>query len=552
MDSRISLALAEKLRRIFEKDDTFLTYPLGIGFPNRALSFMKELQASGLDAAQQLRDKCDFARLHNIVPHDSALFSGDASQPLWDRSMKILNDAVFAQSGLSEAEEKRLAEAIDFLTDLQQVGTAQIAINSAAVTQYYTYKTAYDNAEQTYIDEKMTVESTTGPEGEALRQRWHNSRDKQLKELVQRALEDLNNLGSAVQVRAAQAIRAELEPKKYLDLYRAAYESEISIAEIPDLDANGLGIYSTFFSPFNIFDPETSWNQLTLTRTELDTLADSAAPELKALFGGTAASPIEAVTLEYTNVAIVRPWFRPEFFAARTWKFADSSVVSDGGRPCTGIIPAYVTSMLVTRNITVTRFGGGASQAPLNIPILVANRPIDHNTKGNMLKNIGAKELDRTVLEGVYSKNQSPPIKFIDTSAVAFLRQPQVRTAARAPAAAPALRKQPTAVALGSSTESAIRDLAFRDQLARGSITDTVRDTTFTRMMARDPTVNLDIQRIRYVGEVIAAVSPPPPPPPALPPTATTERYAFDGVIVLAYVCKRVPLSPNPDPKLKF
>lgn len=32
----------------------------------------------------------------------------------------------------------------------------------------------------------------------------------------------------------------------------------------------------------------------------------------------------------------------------------------------------------------------------------------------------------------------------------------------------------------------------------------------------------------------------------------TTETFSLDGVVVLAYVCKRVPKSPNPDPNLSW
>jgi hypothetical protein len=35
-------------------------------------------------------------------------------------------------------------------------------------------------------------------------------------------------------------------------------------------------------------------------------------------------------------------------------------------------------------------------------------------------------------------------------------------------------------------------------------------------------------------------------------PGLVTETFPFDGVFVLAYLCKRIPKAPNPDPTLKW
>jgi hypothetical protein len=48
MDSQISLALAAKLRMLFEKNDKYLAFPLGAGFTHRYLDFMKDPSVSGL------------------------------------------------------------------------------------------------------------------------------------------------------------------------------------------------------------------------------------------------------------------------------------------------------------------------------------------------------------------------------------------------------------------------------------------------------------------------------------------------------------------------
>ena len=529
MESSLALALAEKLRRIYEKDDTFLTYPLGVGFSNRALGFMKGPSESGLGAIDQLREKVAFARNVNIVPDDSPVFPADASELLWTRVQSVLKDAEFAESGLTAEEEKDLETAIDFLTDSVTVdGGIEVSVNSPILNRYYVYKTAFDAAEAQYLGEKISVETSTGAEGEALKATWDTIRERQLLDALQRARDDLNNLGLAVQVRAALQTRNDLELKKYLHLYRAAYENDISLAQLPDADAGGIPVYATFFSPHNIFEPQATWNEITLTRSELEALARSAAPTLKNLFGAGQSIPIETVTLEYTNVAVVRPWFRPEFFASRTWRFSNPTVVSNGGRPRQGMVPGYITSILAARNITVTR-AAGASKEPMCIPI-IAKQPITAQLKGENLKAVAIEnKAIRAALEGT-----RPPQK-----------QPQKTIATVSPATVAKISPM-------LLDPKVTRALVMATQTPAPAPTKASRSFTQTPMVLNqiNATQLQAIVTAKQVGTVVAV--PPAPPPPPKPVKPQQEQYGFDGIIVLAYVCKRVPRSPDPDPSLPW
>ncbi len=57
------------------------------------------------------------------------------------------------------------------------------------------------------------------------------------------------------------------------------------------------------------------------------------------------------------QVPIVRPWFRTSFMMSKLWRFdqtnpeAKSQMVSDGGKPAKGLIPAYPTSMIVIKDL---------------------------------------------------------------------------------------------------------------------------------------------------------------------------------------------------------
>ena len=346
LKSGIALAFAVKLKMMFEREDKFLTFPVGLGFTYRYLQFMQDPAISGLSLQEQLNNKGDFAKLMNIIPEDSPVFSPDASSLLWNRVQDLLKRSVFANSALTEGEDKKLSEAIDFLTDEGVTeGEMRIPTYSPALKRYYEYKTLYEKAMSTYLDEKITVEATTGAEGGVLKQQWESYREKQLKSLIDTAEQDWLNLGLKQQIEGYLSVRSSLEPKKYLNLYRQSYLDDMELSFLPPLNDQGLPVYTTFFSPFDAFDPKIPWTKVTLTKGEVDTLIQSSPAELKSLFNGKPLeSEIESISLEYNNVVIMRAWWRPEFCESRYWKLPDDILVSDGKLPRRGIIPAYITS----------------------------------------------------------------------------------------------------------------------------------------------------------------------------------------------------------------
>jgi len=58
-----------------------------------------------------------------------------------------------------------------------------------------------------------------------------------------------------------------------------------------------------------------------------------------------------------TQVPIVRPWFKTAFLVSKLWRFdqnnpqAKGDMVSDGGKPAKGLIPAYPTSLICIKDL---------------------------------------------------------------------------------------------------------------------------------------------------------------------------------------------------------
>jgi hypothetical protein len=378
MDATLSLALAVKLQKLLEREDRFLSFPLGLTMPERALDFMAE--RSETSAAERQRYKADFARLVNLLPRDGEVVFAPDGRLLWDVVESVLDMAAFAESALTSEEERRLAEAIDFLTDEQPGpdGTV-VPVSSEKVRLYTHYRLDAEQAADEYRVAAATVAAATGLEGEQLRADWYERRERELERAKAEAMQAWVDLGCKHQVEAIQALRNALEPRRYPLLYRESYLDDLDLARDTDLDANGLDFRVTYYTPCDAFNPALPWVTLPLLDSEVSTLVEQASPHLRRVFGDLQdedAADISALSLEYCCVDVNRPWFRPEFFRSRTWRVPGDQVVSDGGNPSAGMLPAYINSLVAVRNLTVIRRTASAAR-PLRLSLLTRAHAID-------------------------------------------------------------------------------------------------------------------------------------------------------------------------------
>lgn len=118
IESRITLAIATKLKLIFEKDeDRFLTFPDGLAYQTDFFDFIKDPFKSTLSAQQWHNNRIEFSRITGMVPEDRPVFQLDATRMLGSIYKETLNDSDFANTGLTPAEKEELEAAFDFLTD---------------------------------------------------------------------------------------------------------------------------------------------------------------------------------------------------------------------------------------------------------------------------------------------------------------------------------------------------------------------------------------------------------------------------------------------------
>lgn len=112
---------------------------------------------------------------------------------------------------------------------------------------------------------------------------------------------------------------------------------------------------------------QAAWTTIDLDAADIESLSALAAARFPALaeshlFDDASADEggqlgITGLRAEITRLAVRQPLFRPDLLSRRSWRFRDpgAEMVSDGGTPATGRLPAFVTSVAVIRNLEISR-----------------------------------------------------------------------------------------------------------------------------------------------------------------------------------------------------
>jgi len=487
MESNIEVALAIKLQKLFPATkEKFLGFPMGMGFKYEELNFMED---PGNLTAEQLRQrnlyKAQFARLVNVIPQDKVVLSTDTTRFLWDEYRNVLNNANLAESILTKSEEKQYQEAEDFLTDRID----DTVVYSDAVNKYYQYKEIYDEAERNYLDQKITMENS---DDNTLKEKWEAYLEKELRDAKDKALTDWINLGYKNKVERYQEIYNRLgqkDPHRYMQ----SYLNDLN-ASNEQLDTNDpVGTYTTFYSPSNCFDTKQSWQRITMLRNEINSLIRSAPRELKRFITNEQLN-IESISLEYKKVEVLRSWYYDSLFTSRYWKLPDeTTIISDGKIPRGGEIPAFIKSMIVTRNIEVTRKKTVDSPSP----------PLKFSF---WAKNIQALKHNVWISKGAQLSPASPNITPILAQSTAT----------------------PTIVLAGPS-------LATLGTISSAQPSNYVM-AKYVGTSVSTPTLATPIKQEEKKTEE----------------EFVKETLELDGVALIAFVCKRLAKSPNPDKTLKW
>ncbi len=165
-------------------------------------------------------------------------------------------------------------------------------------------------------------------------------------------------------------------------LLKQQYRDDLEKARLTGM-ASGSDFYYTSLVPGN-FMKASGWTEFGFSSSDFNTSSNSsysfsrsstsAAGGWLGIFGGggTASSAggesqshVQfdsdhfGMNFKITQVPIVRPWYKTAFLVSKLWRFdqnnpeAKGDMVSDGGKPPKGLIPAYPTSLICIKDLSL-------------------------------------------------------------------------------------------------------------------------------------------------------------------------------------------------------
>jgi hypothetical protein len=209
---------------------------------------------------------------------------------------------------------------------------------------------------------------------------------------------------------------------------------------------------------------------------------------------------VTSLSFEFRSVALVRSWLRSAVFGARFWKFPDGMPpVSDGATPPQGSWPCYAVAVVFARNIQVTM--QAAPQQPQRLSTL-------------------------------------PPVALNSV----VLRQPPLQKPLRLEERPPTVATRLTPVRPMIMAQP-VRGVA---QVAQ-PVTPTSVAPVATRPVQISPVLRLSDATYRTLPITKLSGAPSTPPTPQ-----QTTGAPNNNISILAFICRRLPKTPDPDPALKW
>jgi hypothetical protein len=551
MDAVAQLALMTKAKLVFESEDTFLSFPA-----RSPLSYSaKNLQFAKAATPETLITYSEFSRETNIIPR-GPIFQIEEGESLWEMYTEIFKNAEIAQSTLTPDEAAEYQNAISLLRSDTPDG---LHADSPQLALYKQYRDASIKANEEYLNRKTSAGLSNDP---AVKSQWNDTDEPLLRQQAAQIDADWTNNGFKAEVEHAQMIEtqcASRSPDLQWNEWSSSFDPKLDLMT----DPNSQQFAITSFSPYDVFDND-DWSLFELNSDEIAQLVNQAPPELKQILGANAAnSKIDSISFEYRSVSVARPWFRPEVFSARFWRFSNASqLLSDGGNPPNGLCPAYVAALVFARNIQVTtrESSGALRHAPVaSLP------PVFRTLPKPMVATAGAGHAVIPIKKAVIPTAVPPrptPTHAVATAAHA--------AATHAAAQAPHVQAKPVPHPAASVTPKNFHTAAspvrmnsvaaLRIPPAIGhppatplsvhpkvSTSASVGHNDHAPLVVTHPGVKPATTPVIVVPKVVPAST-----QPVVTPQKTVTILNKDDVSIIAFICKRLQKAPDPDPTMQW
>jgi hypothetical protein len=286
------------------------------------------------------------------------------------------------QSVIPDAEKAQIAHLRSLLTtttkttDLISGAEVDVVGPSPLVIAYNTKMTAYDNAALAYNSARINALSASDPQSVE----YFAINAPILRNMVTAAMSDWVTTGYKNQYEEIAAFIAQVEGRD-VSLMVAEYRDDLAKATLTGL-ASGSNFYYTALTPGDFYE-SSGWSKFHFAAADFSSYHGSsfnssgwsvAASGGFMGFGASGGASGEksssqynshfnsdhcSMSFEIAQVGIVRPWFRTSFLNSKTWRFdpgnpdVKNNLLSDGGAPPKGLMPAYATSVIFIRNLSL-------------------------------------------------------------------------------------------------------------------------------------------------------------------------------------------------------
>jgi hypothetical protein len=341
------------------------------------------------DTARLYMQAENFARLVDFVPDVVKGTNGQFAKlsvqsnegALSDVYARVLRMSQVMYSELPEetkAKIEKFRKLLNTTVQKKNIVTDEVTevTEPSAVTRSYLEKSkAYTDAVVAYND--LRIAAMSGADSQAVHAWALNGSAR--RNAVKAAMSDWISNGYKNEYEQMSAFISQVSQRD-LTLLKAQYLDDLERGRLTGI-TSGMDFYFTSLVPGN-FARSTGWTGFTFASSDLQSHSGSSYANKRwnvsggatwlGIFGGKAAAESTtshrefnsklntdefSLSFEITEVPIDRSWFRPSFLISHTWRFDPSNpdlksdLLSDGGAPPRGMLPAYPTAIVFIRNL---------------------------------------------------------------------------------------------------------------------------------------------------------------------------------------------------------
>lgn len=512
MQSNSAIALFTKMKMLYEKENKFLAFPAAAvswKAADFAFSDMDTISASDLEKSLQLA--ANFSKGFNFIAETATRLTYD-DRNLWDIYRNVLDQKILSNGGQTTSEKTRITQLREYLFILSITRSDGSLISRQ--DNYDLYQSVYFEVLNEYNTQKITATYSTE---QMVKDLW-TANEPVLKAKLDKTMGDFVLKGLKNEVKNANDELINLSSKGpfttwqgYTDDFDRSKFTQAELGGVVDFD-----FYATLFYPADFYrQTSTSWNKFTLIKSEIEALCASAPDELDALISSIS---IKSLTAEIAYVDIRRPWMHAEIFQDTNWKLPDNvQRLSDGHMPASGRMPAIPVAVIFARNMKIEMDNPGTTP------------PIKNFINPAIFSNLAVSALVK--------KSSVQPMAIVSAQPTHAITNTRITD----------MRRMVTVAPLQAKT---IKTTTFAQPVVTAAQPVVTKVTNLKRITFNTPKKNspVSINKTLFVNrlQMMQLNTLKKDTQPAPPPSPENE------VEIVAFVCQKLPVCPNPAPGLTW